>query len=155
MLVFCLFLNVSAQYKLEKINLREFQSLVHKKDDVLYVVNFWATWCKPCIEELPGFMDVNAYYRDHPKFKMILISFDNKRLLDTKVKRFVEKNNIEADVYLLDDDRNILELLPEIDENWNGAIPSTVFYKNEKKLKFHQLSMTPFELQDLIEAFLE
>lgn len=136
---------------LKKIDFNEFQSIVNQQDDVLYVVNFWATWCRPCIEEIPGFMEVNRKFADNPKFKMVLISLDYKNLLDTRVKKFVRKHNIITDVYLLDDEKSTLELLPEIDLDWNGAIPSTAFYKNGQKLLFHQGFMNQYELEDTVD----
>ncbi|NLN32233.1 MAG: redoxin domain-containing protein, partial [Flavobacteriaceae bacterium] len=84
---------------LKVVNYDELKSVIQKEDDVLYVVNFWATWCKPCIEELPDFMEVNEEFKDHPNFKLILVSMDSKKQLDTKVKKFIEKNKITADVY--------------------------------------------------------
>lgn len=139
---------------LKKIDFNEFQSIVNQQDDVLYVVNFWATWCRPCIEEIPGFMEVNKKMTDEPKFKMILVSLDYKNLLNTKVKNFVQKHSITTDVYLLDDERPTMELRSEIDVNWKGAIPSTGFYKNGKKLLFHQEFMNQYELEDLIDDFM-
>lgn len=135
---------------LKVVNYDELKTVIQKEDGKLYVVNFWATWCKPCIEELPAFMAVNEEFKNDPNFKMILVSMDSKKQLDTKVKRFIEKNNITADVYLLDDNKRMNEWIPAVDKNWSGAIPATVFYKNGKKVHFKELQMTQYELEDLI-----
>ena len=135
---------------LKAVNYDQLKSIIQKQDGKLYVVNFWATWCKPCIEELPAFMEVNNQFKDDPNFQMILVSMDNKKLLDTKVKKFIQNNNINVDVYLLDDIKRMNEWIPATDENWSGAIPATVFYKNGKKVKFHELQMTQYELEDII-----
>jgi len=135
---------------LKAVNYDELKSVIQKEDGKLYVVNFWATWCKPCVEELPGFMAVNEQFKDNPDFKMILVSMDNKKLLNTKVKKFIQNNNIDADVYLLDDLQRMNEWIPAIDKNWSGAIPSTVFYKNGKKILFREFQMTRYELEDII-----
>src|SRR5690625_1295310 len=94
-------LNIFAQETKEPkaISLDELKSIIGQNDDKLYVINFWATWCKPCIDELPGFMAVHEQYKDNPNFKMILVSLDHKRQLNTKVKRFIDKNNIELKFY--------------------------------------------------------
>jgi thiol-disulfide isomerase/thioredoxin len=136
---------------LKVVNYDELKSVIQKEDDVLYVVNFWATWCKPCIEELPDFMEVNEEFKDHPNFKLILVSMDSKKQLDTKVKKFIEKNKITADVYLLDDNKRMNEWIPATDANWSGAIPATVMYKNGEKVFFKELKMTKYELEDLID----
>lgn len=152
----CFYLNAQQKTEpvLQLINYNEFQSLINQNDETLYVINFWATWCKPCIEEIPGFMEVNKIYGDNPNFKMILISLDYKNLLNTKVKKFIEKNKIPTDVYLMDDEKPILELMPLIDSTWKGVIPSTAFYKNGKKLLFHQAFLSQYELEDLVDDFL-
>lgn len=152
-----LFMNSLAQQTLSEpkaINLKQLKSIINQDDGKLYVVNFWATWCKPCIDELPGFMEVNELYKDDPNFKMILVSLDHKRLLNSKVKKFIEKNNIQAQVLLLDEKRHVSEWMPEIDPTWNGAIPATAFYKNGEKLYFQQFQMTQYELEDLVDDFL-
>ena len=156
--LFVVFTNVQAQQTqpvLELITPEELQILVHQNDDVLYVVNYWATWCSPCVREIPGFMNVHKQYENDNNFKMILVSLDAKRLLDTKVKRFVERHNIDTDVYVLDDTGNsTIEVLKAIDSNWYGEIPATLFYKNGEKLKFHKGSMTQYELEDFVDDFL-
>lgn len=139
-----------SQAVLKAVNYDQLKSVIQKEDGKLYVVNFWATWCKPCIEELPDFMEVNEQFKNDPNFKMILVSMDNQKLLDTKVKKFIQNNNINVDVYLLDDIKRMNEWIPATDENWSGAIPATVFYKNGKKVKFHELPMTKYELEDII-----
>lgn len=140
----------SDSHVLKSVNYDELKSIIQKDDGKLYVVNFWATWCKPCIEELPHFMEVNELYKSDPKYKMILVSLDNVKTMDTKVKRFIESNHIDVDVYLLDDNKRMNEWIPAIDEKWSGAIPATVFYKNKKKIYFKELQMTQYELEDII-----
>ena len=138
-------------YVLKAVNYDELKSVIEQEDDKLYVVNFWATWCKPCIEELPAFMAVNEQFKDDPNFKMILVSMDSKKQLDTKVKNFIEKNKMKVDVYLLDDNKRMNEWIPATDPSWSGAIPATLFYKNGKKVHFKELEMTQYELEDIIE----
>src|SRR5690606_6809447 len=46
-----------------------------KKNDSIYVINFWATWCKPCIKELPAFEKIASEYADK-KVKVLLVSLD-------------------------------------------------------------------------------
>lgn len=135
---------------LKSVNYEELQSILQKDDGKLYVVNFWATWCKPCIEELPHFMEVNEIFKSDPNYKMILVSLDNVKAMDTKVKRFIENNDLNVDVYLLDDNKKMNEWIPATDETWSGAIPATVFYKNKKKVHFQEKQMTKYELEDVI-----
>lgn len=140
----------SEEFVLKSVNYEELKSIVQKEDGKLYVVNFWATWCKPCIEELPHFMEVNELYKSDPNYKMILVSLDNVKAMDTKVKRFIEDNHLTVDVYLLDDNKKMNEWIPATDKTWSGAIPATVFYKNKKKVHFQEMQMTQYELEDVI-----
>ena len=130
------------------------ESVINKKDNVLYVVNFWATWCKPCVMELPEFMEVNKEYRSNPHFKMILVSLDMAKEVNTDVRLFLLKNKIDADVYLLDDNKHMNEWIPAVDKNWSGAIPATAFYRNGKKLLFREGKMEKKELDQIIRKYL-
>lgn len=118
------------------IKFEEYENIINKKDDVLYVVNFWATWCGPCVREIPDFMEVNKQLAGRSDFKMLLISLDSKSDLQEDVLPFLRENNITADVYLLDDTKRMNFWMPRVDRNWSGSIPATVFYKNKKKLHF-------------------
>ena len=139
---------------LKIVNFDQLQSILQKKDNKLYVVNFWATWCKPCVDELPGFMEVNKTYRGNPRFKMILVSLDPATEIDTKVRPFLLKNKIEADVCILDDNKRMNEWIPSIDKKWSGSIPATAIYKNGIKLEFKENMMEKKELVQLINKHL-
>jgi len=136
------------------VNYDQLKTIINRNDNKLYVVNFWATWCKPCVEELPGFMEVNNQFKQKKEFKMILVSLDRASELDTKVKPFIAKNNIEAEVYLLDDNKRMNEWIPAIDKNWSGAIPATVFYRNGQKLYFIEDKLNKNELIKIIKQHL-
>lgn len=122
---------------IETINFEQLEEL-WDNNDTLYVVNFWATWCQPCVEELPDFMRLNNDYQNE-KFKMILVSLDFPKHINTRVKPFLKQNNINTKVVLLDDDPNIWINL--ISKNWDGAIPATLFLKNNKRA-FHPKQLT-------------
>jgi len=144
----------SHKYILKVVNFDQLQTILKKNDNKLYVVNFWATWCKPCVAELPGFMAVSKSYRFNPQFKMILVSMDNSIEIDSRVKPFLVKNNIQADVYILDDNKRMNEWIPAVDKNWSGSIPATVIYRNGKKLAFKENEITRKQLVQLIRNYL-
>ena len=129
----------------------EFEPLLNKDDGVTYVVNFWATWCKPCIKELPYFETAAAKYADK-NVKVLLVSMDFPRLLEKQVIPFIEKNGIKSPVVLLDD-TGANEWIPKVDESWSGAIPATVIY-NAKERKFYERSFTLEDLEKEINTFL-
>ena len=143
--------SVSAQsaLKREVIKFEEYEKLIDKQDDVLYVVNFWATWCPPCVKELPDFMAVNEKMSSRKDFKMILVSLDNKDDWQSDVIPFASENKLNVDIYLLDELRRMNYWMPRVDASWKGSIPATVFYKNGKKLKFVEKPLHKEELETI------
>jgi len=144
----CLFLNSHAQ-KIEMLTFDDLKSRVAESNDTLYVVNFWATWCKPCIEELPYFENCNQDYKNG-KFKMMLVNLDFNSRVSYSVEPFVKKKNLRSEVlHINDTDPNTW--INKVDSNWSGAIPATIMYKNGRTLFFKEGSMEEKELRDQIE----
>jgi len=120
-------------------------------DDKIYVVNFWATWCKPCIQELPAFEQLNEKYKDD-NVEVVLVSLDFPSKLESAVVPFVNKRNIQSKVVLLnDDDAN--RWIPLVDEKWSGAIPVTMMVKNGAR-KFYEQPFTFEELETELKTIL-
>lgn len=138
--------------KLEAVNYDQLFSLVQQNDDKLYVVNFWATWCRPCMEELPHFLEVDDEYRKGDDYQMILVSLDKSTNLNTTVAGVVKRMNIKPDVLLLDDAKRMNDFINLINVEWSGSIPATVLYKNGKQLAFHEGQLSKEELDDLIKT---
>jgi thiol-disulfide isomerase/thioredoxin len=136
------------------VNYDQLKEIIEKNDDKLYVVNFWATWCRPCIEELPHFLEVSSAYENQAPFQMILVSLDKAELLETDVAQMITKLNIDNDVYLLDDNKRMNYWISAVDSTWSGAIPATVFYKNGQKLHFTEGQLTKEELTTIIQKHL-
>ena len=113
-----------------------FEKVLHQDNDTTYVINFWATWCKPCVAELPYFEELTKKYSDK-KVKVVLVSLDFEKNIDSKLKPFLKKNKIESDVVLLLDPHE-QEWIEKVDPSWSGAIPITIFYKNDKRLFLEQ-----------------
>ncbi len=122
-----------------------------KNDDITYVLNFWATWCKPCVKELPAFEKLNSDYKDK-NVKVILVSLDFPERLTTGVVPFVKKYGLESQVILLDDD-DANRWIPKVSEDWSGAIPATLIVKNGT-VKFYERSFTFEELEKELKTIL-
>jgi thiol-disulfide isomerase/thioredoxin len=118
--------SVSASYKINELLGR-----LHSKDTI-YVVNFWATWCKPCIQELPAFDSLYSETKNHTT-KVLLVCLDFKEELNTTVLPFLKKKNIQAECVLLDE-VNGNDYINKISESWTGAIPATYFQYGDKKM---------------------
>ncbi len=124
-------------------NFDEFSHLLEKKNDTTYIVNFWATWCKPCIKELPAFERVHDEYSSK-KVKVILASLDFPNQVNSHLTPFIAKHQVRSEVVLLDDsDTN--SWIPKVDTTWSGAIPATIIY-NSKHRKFYERTFSFDEL---------
>jgi thiol-disulfide isomerase/thioredoxin len=127
---FTFFISFSAWAQVEVVNFEEFeQGYMNKKCDTLYVINFWATWCKPCVAELPYFEEARKEFSNH-KMKIILVSLDFSTNLKTKLLPFLEKMNVESKVILMDD-LDYDKWIDKISPGWSGAIPGTLFLNRE------------------------
>lgn len=114
--------------------------------DTLYVVNFWATWCKPCIEELPSFDSLQAAHTQRP-LKILLVSLDFKEDMETRVNPFLKRKKILAECVLLDE-TNGNDFIDLIHTGWSGAIPATLFVRDRKKtIVEKKLALTLLEKQ--------
>lgn len=121
-------------------------------DDTLRVFNFWATWCVPCVKELPYFEKVNAEYASQ-KVKVILISLDFIEDIETALIPFIKKHQLLSDVVLLDDpDAN--RWIPKVDKEWDGAIPVTLFKKGDQS-SFIEHAVTYEELVNEINNYIK
>ena len=128
--------------KIPTYNFEELEKNLPTDQEKTYVINFWATWCAPCVEELPHFLKLN----NKEDVEVILVSLDMPKMKETQLVPFVKKRNINAKVVLLDDPRSNV-WIPKVDENWDGAIPATLIY-NSKNRKFYPRKFDTY--QDLL-----
>lgn len=118
--------------------------------DTFYVVNFWATWCGPCIKELPQFAKLSAQLSGKP-VKILLVSLDFKDAYPKKLAAFVAKKKLQHEVIWLNE-TNANEFIPKIDDRWQGSIPATMlYYKKMEYNNFFEGTITAPQLQLLIE----
>ncbi len=133
------------------IDRTQFQEILDKNaDDKILIVNFWATWCAPCVEELPYFEAISRDFKED--VEMILISLDDSKNLNKQVNPFLEKNDITASVKLFDDPYSS-EWIPLVDPHWDGAIPVTLI-KFKGKQRFYNQTFTYNELEKEIKDLL-
>jgi thiol-disulfide isomerase/thioredoxin len=127
----------SQQVKLLTID--QLNERIKNGKDSTYVVNFWATWCAPCIKELPHFEKLSAEHRSD-KLAVLLVSVDFKSKLNSGVIPFVKRKNLKNEVFLLNES-SPQEYIDRIDPSWSGSIPATIFIKNDKR-KFVESEFT-------------
>jgi len=127
-------------------------SLSRLSNDTTYVINFWATWCSPCVKEIPIFERLHKESADS-KLKVILVSLDFPRQLESRVIPFLEEKGISAEVKIMTDmDYNAW--IDRVDPSWTGAIPATLIYRKdqrlffEKELTYDELSKHVYQIQN-------
>jgi thiol-disulfide isomerase/thioredoxin len=115
--------------------------LLNKSNDTTYVINFWATWCRPCVQELPYFEQLAKDSMDQP-LKLVLVSLDFDDKVDA-VKALLAKREIESKAVILADPQAD-EWIDKVDSTWTGAIPATMVIKNGKRY-FYETSYESYE----------
>ena len=146
-----IFLNAQS---IEMIDGKWISLLKQNKSDTIYVVNFWATWCKPCMEELPAFEKINQFYKNK-KVKVILVSNDFKKQIETRLKPFIVKHQLKNKIYFMNES-NPNNWINEVAKSWSGAIPATLIICGKKNtISFHEGETTFEELDKIIKPLTE
>ncbi len=124
--------NVSLSQNVPVLKITDLEKRIKNNSDTTYIVNFWATWCVPCVKELPAFDSIRDLYINK-KVKMILVSMDFKEDLKTKLLPFLNTHHIKSEVVLLDE-VNGNYFIPKVSSEWTGAIPATLIVNNKKQV---------------------
>lgn len=127
--------------------------LAQTQNDTTYVINFWATWCAPCVKELPYFEKLHQTMGTQ-KIKVILVSLDFRKDLETKLKPFLEQRQFSASVAALVDSRQQI-WIDKVDSSWSGAVPATLVYRGTQR-QFKEGEFENFEdLQQFVLHFFD
>lgn len=143
---------VSGQ-EIEDRNFNSFKEEIVTNSKGVVIVNFWATWCKPCVQELPVFERINSELKAE-NAKVYLINLDFNSKYKTSVAEFLDKRELRSKViHLNDTDPN--NWINKIDSSWSGAIPATVIYNDGKKIFFKEGEITYEEIISKINKFIK
>ncbi|CAH8293144.1 AhpC/TSA family protein [Mariniflexile fucanivorans] len=143
---------IEANLDLEVYDFAGFEKFLNRDDGKIHVINFWATWCAPCVKELPYFEKLNAEYGNE-NVEVLLVSLDFPHLYESKLKPFIKDNKLKSKVIALDD-ADMNTWIPKVDETWSGSLPATIIYKNNKR-KFFEQSFTFEALETEVKQFLK
>lgn len=124
------------------------QTRLANASDTTFVVNLWATWCKPCVAELPNFERLSREGASR-HIKVLLVSVDAKKDREPKLEPFVAKRGITAEVVLL-----WPVTVDGIDSIWSGAIPATIIVKGARR-RFYEQEFTYYELKHTVDEFIK
>ena len=147
-----LFKNTDGQ-QIQKIKIKSLSNLIATSDSIL-IINFWATFCKPCVEEIPDLIKFANKYKKQ-KASLYLVSLDLEDYYPEKIKKFVAKKKYTAKIAWLDES-NADYFCPIIDTSWSGAIPATLIVNNKMGYKkFYEKQLTSIEIEVAIKAALQ
>ena len=137
--------------EIRRVKITEVEKIIAESKTPL-IINMWATWCKPCIEELPYFQDEVKKY---DSLQLLLVSLDFEEAFPDGIKKFMKKRKVTAPVLWLDE-TNADYFCPKIDTKWSGAIPATLFINNKTGYRnFIEERISREKLQQEIMAILE
>jgi thiol-disulfide isomerase/thioredoxin len=117
----------AAGQEIPRWKLADLENIISNSNQPL-ILNFWATFCKPCLEELPYFQELSARYKDSG-LKLVLVSLDLPEDYD-KIKSFAQKHHINATIVYLDETNADL-FCPVVDKDWSGSIPASLFINHK------------------------
>jgi thiol-disulfide isomerase/thioredoxin len=147
-LLFGLLGNIQAQ-QIKTVTPEWIDGIHASKSDTLYIINFWATWCKPCVEELPYFEQL-ADTCTNKKVKIYLVTTDMRKDIATRVTDFIKAKKLTQQVLFINE-LNADKWINKVSEEWSGAIPATLMIKGDIGYKhFKEGELTFEELQLLV-----
>jgi thiol-disulfide isomerase/thioredoxin len=142
---FCLFLMQAKAQGVGLLTADQLNQRLSLGKDTVYVINLWATWCAPCVKELPYFERLRKAFPD-AKLKVLLLSLDFRSKLETEVKPFVKRMKLTSEVFLVNEkDQQVF--IDKVDKSWSGTIPATLIVNSaEQRRQFIPNELTYNEL---------
>ncbi|MBX9784462.1 MAG: TlpA family protein disulfide reductase [Chitinophagaceae bacterium] len=139
---------LSTQVQAQQIKRWKMNDLLQymEQSDSALVINFWATFCGPCVEEIPYFQSISKKYKDQ-KVKLLLVSLDFKEYYPKKIAAFAKRFGFTAEIVWLDEEKPD-DFCPKIDTAWSGAMPATLFVNKANLYRnFKEAQLKPGEVE--------
>ena len=135
------------------VDIAQLEQAFRTGGDTLTVFNFWATWCRPCVAELPAFQQLHQESAGKP-LRVVLVSLDFKSELEKTLIPFLQKKGIALPVWLLDGKPALY--IDRVSRSWSGSIPASLFVRPSHKIyRFEERDFTFDELNELVEGLLK
>ena len=148
-ILFSCILLIGIQLKAQEIQLvtlRQLNDLIESPAEKLKVINFWASWCRPCIMEMPHFESL-----DKTKATVYFVTVDHPDDIE-KARRMVEKNAVKSKVLLLNES-DADKYITTINKDWSGAIPATLFVDARGSKYFYEEAFDKPQLESIVKKY--
>jgi len=125
-------------------NLEEFIS----KSETPLIINFWATYCGPCLKEIPYFEKLTKQYKEN-NVRLLLISLDFKESYPDKIEKFITRMKFSSSIVWLNE-TNADYFCPKVDSKWSGVMPATLFINKKTSYRHfieESISESNFDLE--------
>ena len=139
----------NAQDEVPLVKLDALEERIAKGGDTTFVINLWATWCIPCVAELPHFEQLQQTHRDSA-LEVILLSLDAPRKQEA-VANFRKEKGLRNEVFILNE-RNQQQYIERVSSEWSGVIPATLFINPAKDIRI--LLEQAFDFGELNQTYL-
>ncbi|MBZ0204464.1 MAG: TlpA family protein disulfide reductase [Ignavibacteria bacterium] len=127
-----LFISEAVSQEVKQVNsVDELKTVLEAGKGKVMLVNYWATWCIPCVKEFPELVKLYSAYKEK-NFELVFISLDDISDKDTKLKQFLSKQGVDFTTYFGNFPKPEI-LMDYMDKNWQGEIPATFIFDKEGK----------------------
>ncbi|HRK60388.1 MAG TPA: TlpA disulfide reductase family protein [Candidatus Kapabacteria bacterium] len=133
-LIVFFFTAMTVKAQVGSMNVDQITERLTKNNDTTFIINFWATWCKPCVEELPVFESITQKY-PKGRIKVLLVSLDFKNKVQSVLIPFVKKRNLQSEVIWLNE-KNYDAIIDKIHPDWSGSLPATLIVAPHNRIVF-------------------
>lgn len=130
---------VAAGPKVPLLKPAAFGALIKQSQGKVLIINFWATWCGPCVAEFPELVKIDLAYRDKG-VRMIGITADDLEDVKPKVIPFLREQKAQYENFLQDTD-DPQQMVDVVMKDWPGVLPATFVYDKTGKLVWHRFGI--------------
>lgn len=119
-------------YSVDTLNAGQLNEIINNRNGKILFINFWATWCVPCVEEFPDIIKLAENYKEKD-VEFLSLSVDLLKEINSAVIPFIQKQQVNFPVFVIPE-KESEKVINLVKPEWNGAIPATVVYSREGKL---------------------
>ena len=133
-----------APQRVEVIDVGGLKQLVTQRNGKILFLNFWATWCQPCVEEFPEIVRLASEMPD-TEIEFVAVSLDYPDEVESKILPFIREKKVPFKV-LVADAKDQDTFINAVSPRWNGALPLTIIYDVEGQQRSFLVGQGSYEI---------